>query len=402
MSPRKVKSTPIRIETTYDEPLEQMAAPSPPPHTASLTLYRRIAVGFVVLVALVLGALIYMSTVSATIRVSPVTQSLSAEVLLDVVSMPTREHEIRGTVVTGTLNRTETFKPSGEGAKEVEGVAVGRVTIINTSTSAQTLVATTRLLTQDGVLFRIKNQVNVPAGGEVDVEAYADQPGKTGDIGPARFTIPGLSAAMQELIYARSDAPFAGGLSTVAAISQGDIDRAVADLKAKLEEDGKAMLRTEAGEGLAGESFTSEVTETRVSVEPGSEAASFDVTLTVQVIGVFFDREAAKVVALRELYEKLGPGREFTQVNEDGLQATVEKYDLATKAVNVRVYVDGLSTASLASQALSPGRFAGMKEEDVRAMLIKEGIAKDVQIEFTPNLGNRVPTLKDHIYVEFE
>jgi len=388
------------VDETSEEPLEEMTAP--PPINASLRLYRRIAVGFVLLVAIVLGIVLYVSTVQATIRISPVTQTLSAEVLLDVVPTPTRENEIRGTLVSGKLNRTETFQPSGEGAKEVEGTARGTVTIYNTSTSAQALVATTRLLSPDGILFRIDSAVNVPAGGSAEVAVHADLPGKTGDIGPTRFTIPGLSAALQELIYAESTKAFTGGFAKVAVISQGDIDRAAADLKAKLEEDGKAMLRQEVGEGLAGESFTSEVLEMTTSVVAGSEAASFDVSLTVQVIGVFFDRDAAGVIALRELYEKLGPGREFVDVNEDGLQATVEKYDVVTKAVNVRVYVDGLAAVSTTSASLDPARFVGKTEEEVREMLVAEGIAKDVEIEFVPSWAKRVPTLKDHILIERE
>ncbi len=99
-----------------------------------------------------------------------------------------------------------------EGA-EVEGIARGVVTLKNESGTAQNLVARTRLLSESGVLFRLIDRAVIPARGEVRVDVEADQPGPSGDIGPSRFTIPGLSASQQKVMYGVSDAPMTGGVT---------------------------------------------------------------------------------------------------------------------------------------------------------------------------------------------
>lgn len=369
---------------------------------ASLGMYRRLAMGFVVLVASVLGVVLYVSLVKATIRVVPVEETVSAEVLLDVVGTPTRAQEIGGKAVSGRISRSADAVPSGEGGKEVDGIAKGTVVIRNTSQKSQALVVNTRLLTDSGILFRIDKGVDVPAGGSVEVAAHADQPGKTGDIGPSHFTIPGLSTPLQAVIYADSAAPFTGGVSTVSVVSQNDIDRAYADLRTALENDAKGMLRTQVGDGYAGESFSSTVVEQSSTVEAGSEASAFQVTMTLDVTGVFFDKDAAQTLVERALYAKLPAGKEFSKVNTDSIQVTVEKADPATGSANVRVYEDGIATASIAGASLLPSRFVGMKESEVEQLLVSEGIAKDVSIDFFPAWIRTVPRLKDHVSVEIE
>ncbi len=392
MSPRSVKKAPAKRRPSLEEI---------PPAT-SLALYRRIAVAFVICVALLLAIVLYVATMQAVIRITPVEETRSVEFLLDAVATPVKSQEIRGVVSTGRLSRTTTSVPSGQGTKEVEGIARGTVTITNEGTSPQTLVKTTRLLTSDNVLFRLEKDVVVPANGKIDVPVYADKPGKSGDIGSTHFTIPGLSVSLQKLIYADSSAAFTGGFSTVSAISQSDIDRAVAELRTMLEEDGKSMLRAEAGKDLTGEAFLSTVIEQTVSVEPGAEAASFDVTLTLEETGVFFDLDAAKKIAEQELYATLTPGTAFAEVNLDALQVSVEKIDSASLVGSLRVYLDGRAVSSLTSPELAPGRFAGMSENDIHELLVADGIAEDVSIDFFPPFVKRVPKLRDHIFVEIK
>jgi hypothetical protein len=406
------KEEPEDLDIDAEEPVEEQEATEPtieveeeelqavPMHNPSLRLYRHLAIGFVLLVAAVLGVVLFVATVKATIKVHPVEETISSEVLLDVVKTPTKENEIRGTVLSGQLSRTQTATPSGEGAKQVEGTAKGSVTIYNTTNTNQQLVVNTRLLTAEGVLFRIDAGVTVPANGSVEVAVHADQPGAAGDIAASRFTIPGLSESLQQVIYAQSTIAFTGGVSSVSAIGQADIDRAYEALKSSLEEDAKAMLRGETGGGLAGESFTSAVLEQSTEAKVGDEASSFEVSMKLEVTGVFFDEEAAEEIVTRALYAKLPQGKEFASVNSDGMQATVEKSDLEAGTANVRVYEDALATASLTSPALQPGRFVGMTQEEVLQTLSSEGIAKSVEIEFFPSWIHKVPQLKDHVFLE--
>jgi len=370
--------------------------------TASLKLYRRIAVTFGIIVAALLAIVIYVSVVQAVIRVTPVQETIKTDFILDVVKTPTRDSEIRGRVVEKILGQNDRFIPSGQGSKIVIGAARATVTIKNDSASDQPLVKTTRLLSSDGILFHIAETVTVPAGGSIDVEAYADKEGATGDIGPTRFTIPGLNASRQQVVYAESIDSFTGGSSEVAVISQTDIDTAVVDLKSRIEQDAMAILRKEVGDVFDGESYLTTVVQQESDFKPGDEASAFNLALTVKVVGVYYDTENIKRLALVQLYNELGQGREFIEINDSRLQSVVEKYDTKEEKANVRVYLDGRAVPSATSAALDPSRFVGMTENEIAIMLIGEGVAKDISIKFAPFWVKKVPKLRDHIFVEIQ
>ena len=412
MPPKKptARKVPVRSAAPEPGPIEETPARptarrSPPPEPVArppLRLYRHIAVSFVVLVALILLAVLYVSTVQATIRVRPVAEVVKANLLLDVVKIPTQPTEVRGRVVSGTLGKSETFAANGEGAKQAEGTARGTITVKNSSGTSQALVVNTRFLSKEGVLFRLDQAVTVPANGSVQAKAHADKPGVSGDIAPTTFTIPGLNESRQKQVTGESTAAFTGGVRMVKAISQEEINAAVAKLKGTLEEDAKAMLRETVNHLYTGEVFQTEVTQEKASVDPGIEADNFSVDMTVKVSGVFFDKKTVEDLAVARLYQSLGAGRTFAAINFQSLQTSADKVDLAGEQASIQVYLDGRAVPSAASQALDPARFVGKSGAEVKSMLVVEGVALDVQVELSPFWVRRVPRLKDHIYIEIE
>jgi len=75
----------------------------------------------------------------------------------------------------------------------------------------------------------------VPAKGTLVVTLTADQAGASYNIGPSTFTIPGLSAAKQKLVYAKSTESFAEGFSgKTQYVTASDITQATAVMNAKI------------------------------------------------------------------------------------------------------------------------------------------------------------------------
>ena len=369
----------------------------------SLRLYRRIAVSFLVIVLFVLFAVVYLSIMRATIRVKTTAETIKTDFLLDVVKIPTRPTEVRGRVASRVLEKTETAKPGGDGTTMVDAIAHGKVTIHNTSGSEQELVVRTRLLSPEGVLFRIDETILIPARGEKTVDAHADKPGDSGNIGPIKVTISGLAVARQEFVYADSVESFTGGVVATKAIGESDIDSAFAKLKADLETDAKVMLRESVGTMYTGETFQVQVSDQESSVKVGASADEFTVRMKARVTGVFFDRNTAEEVAATRLYNELGSGRRFVEMNMEGLQLVADKVDVMNETASLRVYLDGRTVASTTSAKLNPSRFAGMTAEDVKkALVLDDGVASDVIVEFFPFWVKRVPRLTDHIFVEIE
>lgn len=368
--------------------------------TISLLLYRRMAIVFVVLVAAALFAVLYLATMQAVIRVKTIPKEIIADFIVKTVDVAVSEGEVQGEIHSGTLGRKKTMTLISETKKEVDEVATGRVTISSTLSSNQPLVATTRLLSSDGVLFRLKDGVTVPAQGSVEVEVYADQKGVSGNIGPSLFTIPGLSAAKQDQVTAVSSQAMTGGVASITVLSEQDIDRGVEDLKAELLKDAQVMLREQRESAYTGEAFFVDVVSQEVSAQAGDEVGDFAVELQVSVSAVFYDDVALKKIVQRKLSEGLGQGQTFIDVGDQTRQVTVEQVSTKQNAATIHVVQTAKAIASQTSRALDVARFVGMTEEEVRTLLLKDGIATEVDVQFFPFWVRTIPRLKDHIYIE--
>jgi hypothetical protein len=122
-----------------------------------------------------------------------------------------------------TLSETQEAQVKASGKESVSLRSEGKIFIYNTKgTTPQRLVKNTRFESKDGLIFKIKESVEVPAPkkdaagnlvpGSVSADVYADGTGEQYNIPPQRFTVPGLKGSEQyESIYGESSADFAGG-----------------------------------------------------------------------------------------------------------------------------------------------------------------------------------------------
>jgi len=193
---------------------------------------------------------------------------------------------------------------------------------------------------------------------------------------------------------------FTGGIQELRVIGQEELDTAADALSQELFGDASEMFQEEVGDVYAGSSFELKELHREFSVDVGDQADSYELTMEVEVTGLFYDNEALASLAVRKLYEGLGQGMEFVSVSGDELVLDVQAYDAELKEANVHVTIEGKAITSQTSQALNVGRFVGMKEDAVKAMLLDEGVAQEVSVEFFPFWVKRVPRLKDHIFIE--
>ncbi|HLC95458.1 MAG TPA: hypothetical protein VJH89_03135 [Patescibacteria group bacterium] len=151
------------------------------------------------------------------------------------------------------LTITTTGKSGGANQK-----ASGTVILYNNySTDPQQLVATTRLETEDGMLFRLVKGVTIPGmtytngkkdAGVIEVEVIADQTGETYNIDATTFNIPGFKGGPKYSAFsAKSTKPMTGGSSAgaanIAIVAKVDLDTAEREAKAKAKEDFLQAIR---------------------------------------------------------------------------------------------------------------------------------------------------------------
>lgn len=115
--------------------------------------------------------------------------------------------------------------------------ARGTVMLVNTfGSDAQSLVATTRLESPDGKIFRLLEGVTVPGmsgsqPGSIEASVIADQVGTEYNIAPTNFTIPGFKGGPKyDKFSAKSTKAMAGGSANSGAnqtiISKTDLEKA--------------------------------------------------------------------------------------------------------------------------------------------------------------------------------
>jgi hypothetical protein len=368
----------------------------------SMKMYRRIAFGFVGVTIVMLAVVILLSTIKAAITIYPNVQEIRTEFIADVVKETELEGEIPGRVIDVTLDETREFVVAEDGATAVPAKAGGMVTIHNDSNRAQPLVSTTRLLTPEGILFRIDEGVTVPAGGSVETMAHADEEGQSGQVGPSTFTIPGLNSSRQKEVYAESTEAMTGGLEYIKMVSEQDLEQAFVTVQDDLFVQARADLLAEIPKTYAGETYFEEVLDQVASVEAGEEIDTYSVSVSVHVVGVFYDQNALLTIAEAKLYESLEKGYQLFDVDRADMQVDVERYDLEYELANVKVLLEGQTMVAPTNDLLNKDNLVGLRTKELSDYLMNSGVAVNVDISFFPFWISKVPSLKDRIEIKMQ
>lgn len=385
----------ILEETDEDEESPERDAMRP---TVRLGLYRKIALAFALLAILVGGGVMYVTYARAVVTAYPRKIEVRTERVLTVSEDADGADGIPGEVLEVTVAGEKKGAPTG--SVETDAVATGFVTLKNETSSDQTLIPTTRLLSPDGVLFRIKARVNVPARGSLKTEVYADKPGAASEIGPTRFTIPGLSADLQPVIYAESDAAMTGGTVSTGTATEEDISAIENGLKEELISQAKEELTGRFSQAWTGTSFLPETMTRFVDAAPGETVDGITVRLTLRVRAVGFDRAKAVAAVVEDLERGLTSDRELVAVQGDAAAFEIERADPAAGTATVRLTLTGESTISPASPLFDADKLRGLDIDAVKAYFDGiEGIER-VEVKFRPFWIKRMPDLADHIKFE--
>jgi hypothetical protein len=206
-------------------------------------------------------------------------------------------------IVTAQKIATQSVKSAG--TKTVSSSASGTITIYNTQSKAQKLIANTRFSTSAGLIFRIHSAVTVPAGtaarpGSVKATVYADKAGDTYNIAPASLTIPGFAGTpLATEVYAKSSEAMAGGASgTVPVVDSASEAQAQMALIKALAPELTATLQSQVPSGYLLLDGSATTTFQELTPTPSTTAGMVDVKEQGTITAVVFPNGAlAKQVA---------------------------------------------------------------------------------------------------------
>ena len=388
------------INNNYDNHMENI----PQTSGRSVKLYRKIAVSFIFLTLILLAVIFYFSFVKVTIILEPNQERISSNFIFDVnngeVENSTNS-SVNGVVEAMAIEDEGTYPSNGETTIGEE--VTGKVKIINNYTKNQPLVATTRLLTPDNKLYRIEKTVNVPAGGSVEVDVYADKPSKEMAIGPSKFTIPGLWAGLQDKIYAESYEDFEYAQKIEKYVIQSDIDDAIFDLKKRLVEKAKSEVNekfNEYDQVLFEIDDSSIVSDT--DTEVGDEVGEFDVSVRASVLVVAFDEEKLVNLAEQKFILALPENREIVDFNKEDITYTLNNYDKENESASINATFEGMAGVKDGSKIIEIDKILGLNEKQLEAYLSSLPEVSSFEVRFFPSFVKKVPKLVDRIEIEIK
>lgn len=201
---RRRETEPLTNESSHREPLRLSERPPSFPH--------KTLIAALLVIALSVASLFYFSTAKIEILPNTVGAAVQGSFTANQ-STGNIPYEII------TAQKIASQSVNSNGTKVVHSFSSGSLTIYNTQSKAQKLIANTRFATTGGLIFRIHEAVVIPAGstdkpGSMQVAAYADKTGDSYNIDPTSFTIPGFAGTpLASAVYARSSNAMTGGAS---------------------------------------------------------------------------------------------------------------------------------------------------------------------------------------------
>lgn len=367
--------------------------------------YRYLVIIFTVLALILIGIILYFALSQATVYLVPnfLTQQIGFAVQVinkdKVKETDDLSEKLAGKIVSSSIEETKTY-PALQ-YQETTNKAAGAVTIINNYSRNQTLIATTRLLTAAGKLYRLTETVVAPSGKKITAFAQADQAGKEYEIGPTKFTIPGLWDGLRDKIYAESAESFKIQTLSKTKITQQTLDQAKEDLKSillnKAKEDLKRQLLGK--EALPEKALAAEILKYSTNAKVGSNQEEFSVTLALGVKGVVFNETRLKEIVQKNLPEIYKTNNALIKIDPASFNYEIGLLD--ENSENLIAQIKGEYTIQIANIQIKPGELIRMSKKDAVRYLKSFGDIKDASI-FLPFWTNYLPALADKINIQIK
>jgi hypothetical protein len=364
-----------------------------------LKLYRKLAINFFILVAFFLLIVLYFTLTKLTIIIYPATETITDSINFQISENSNDAQVVPGEISEKSISVEKRYSSSGE--ENIGEEIVGSVIIYNNYTQNQPLVATTRLLSPDEKLFRIKERVDVPAGSQVEVEIYADEVSQDMAIEPTTFTIPGLWLGLQDRIYAESKEPFEYKGKVRPFVKQSDIDNATNDIRNTLKEKLEQELTWQNRPGTA---VAYQIDESRslytIQTDLGEEIESFIAKAENKAIIASFSQEKAQQLLQAKLAFRLPKEKSLVNFNTDQISYSLNSYDLDNNSAQITARYIGSVVLDQEPDFLDKKQLAGLNEGQLEEFLKLYPEIDSFELKFFPGFLKRAPNLADRIKIE--
>ncbi len=362
-----------------------------------IAVYRRIAIGLLASVAVVLLTILYIAMVRASITVVLRKQSfpISHSFTVGEKITPT---DGKVTAIPGVVTVVEQSSSRDIPVSTLrfeEGKAEGVVRITNRYSRNQPLVTTTRLLSPQGTLFRTTETVTVPVGGSVDVHVVADKPGASGDIEPTTFILPGLWAGVQDKITGASTAAMHGGKRPVSEVSEHPKKSVAEEEATKLKD---AVLAAERGKKTGDHEVVIAALESIKSSSQAVNDTTMRLTVTAKIAVAHFDPQPLEEPLKRSLNNAIPSPYVFGGLDQSKpFEYSLKQFDTSKKTAQFAITAVAWAVASPDSLPLVKEQFLGLRSTDVDTLAKNFKDVDTIAVKISPFWLRTIPKRADRV-----
>lgn len=307
---------------------------------------------------------------------------------------------------------SEDFNATGN--DYVSQKATGRVKIYNAfNVSPQALVATTRFITDSGILFRLPKAITIPAAKKdaqgniipqfIETDLIADQPGEGSNIeGEIKLRIPGFKGGSKyDGFYAVSQTGFSGGsIGQGRVITHDDLTTAQQRVSKRVFDDLKQSMTQKIPAPFRIVDSLSEITIKTIDA-PKEKTKTDRFTVSAKAVArVFVFRDSDIIRLLNELLLKGDSTKAFIDASADfHYQIKNANYDKKIAAVTIN---GAIKTKKVVSVQDLTNLIAGKKEGSLIDALNKRRDIGTFRVAFFPPWIFSAPTNARQIHVIIE
>lgn len=370
----------------------------------SVSLYRKLSFFFIALTILLLSSIFYFYFVSLTVEVVPKKEGKADKVSFSVALSQEKEEQtstkesIEGVVEQIPVKEDGVFQPTG--AKVLGKEIVGKVVIHNNKADKQILIATTRLMSPDGKIYRIKDRVEIQPNGQVEVGIYTDEPSEEMAIGPSRFILPALWSGLQDKVYAESKEAFIYNTQIEKYIQQVDIDKGLQDLKASLVEKASRQF-SDNYKGYDKVMFEIDKNSLKVetSGKANDKADELKIEISTNVNIIAFNKADAEKLAEERFLSKIETDKKVLGIDKGGIQYSLSNTDFVAGKAVVEASFMGFLSAKKGDTLIDREKLVGLNEAQIKEYLSSSDDFSEFNIKITPSFMKKAPILVDRIKV---
>jgi len=354
-----------------------------------LHLYRNISITFIVFAAMILCSVFLLFYSQATIIVTPDAQTVNLNFVTEIRPSSTpqelsKQEAIGGSVDVVTRQVEAVFNTSSTRPASASNI-VGRVRIKNNYSKPQKLVKTTQLQAENGIIVRTNSDVNVPAGGSVEVDVFPKDPAAFSKIESGRLTIIKLWPQLQPLVFGEVIEPLdktEGG--DVRFIAESDINFAKKELIAKAVSE-VAGSASSSDAGLKGD-----LASYSIDRKLGDEAKIFTMKAVIKVRVIKADQAQLAALIQKKALKADLKGLSASSIDMAAVRFTVMD---ATNPDSIIIKVSYPLQAYLtqSSDMLAKKNFTGKTKQEIRSYAAKIGIIKDIEVIISPYWRDKTP-----------